>query len=89
MGPEFGNVQLRVSIFPTVLGEKVVCRIFDPTTRSFDIDRLGLEPETKEKFIQLINKPNGLILLTGPTGRARPLPFTARCITSSKSTAPP
>ena len=68
MGPEFGNVQLRVSIFPTVLGEKVVCRIFDPTTRSFDIDKLGLEPETKEKFIQLVNKPNGLILLTGPTG---------------------
>ena len=71
MGPEFGNVQLRVSIFPTVLGEKVVCRIFDPTTRSFDIDKLGLEPETKEKFIQLVNKPNGLILLTGPTGSGK------------------
>jgi type II secretory ATPase GspE/PulE/Tfp pilus assembly ATPase PilB-like protein len=71
MGPEFGNVQLRVSIFPTVLGEKVVCRIFDPTTRSFDIDKLGLELETKEKFIQLINKPNGLILLTGPTGSGK------------------
>jgi type II secretory ATPase GspE/PulE/Tfp pilus assembly ATPase PilB-like protein len=71
MGPEFGNVQLRVSIFPTVLGEKVVCRIFDPTTRSFDIDKLGLEPQTKEKFIQLVNKPNGLILLTGPTGSGK------------------
>jgi type II secretory ATPase GspE/PulE/Tfp pilus assembly ATPase PilB-like protein len=64
-------VQLRVSIFPTVLGEKVVCRIFDPTTRSFDIDKLGLEPQTKEKFIQLVNKPNGLILLTGPTGSGK------------------
>jgi len=63
MGPEFGNVQLRVSIFPTVLGEKVVCRIFDPSSRSFDIDKLGLDPETKDKFIQLVNKPNGLILL--------------------------
>ncbi len=71
MGPEFGNVQLRVSIFPTVLGEKVVCRIFDPTTRSFDIDKLGLEPQTKDKFIQLVNKPNGLILLTGPTGSGK------------------
>jgi type II secretory ATPase GspE/PulE/Tfp pilus assembly ATPase PilB-like protein len=71
MGPEFGNVQLRVSIFPTVLGEKVVCRIFDPTTRSFDIEKLGLEPQTKEKFIGLINKPNGLILLTGPTGSGK------------------
>ncbi len=71
MGPEFGNVQLRVSIFPTVLGEKVVCRIFDPTSRSFDIDKLGLDPETKEKFIQLVNKPNGLILLTGPTGSGK------------------
>ncbi len=71
MGPEFNNVQLRVSIFPTVLGEKVVCRIFDPSTRSFDIDRLGLDPETKEKFINLVNKPNGLILLTGPTGSGK------------------
>ena len=71
MGAEFNNVQLRVSIFPTVLGEKVVCRIFDPSTRSFDIDRLGLDPETKEKFIRLVNKPNGLILLTGPTGSGK------------------
>ena len=71
MGPEFNNVQLRVSIFPTVLGEKVVCRIFDPSTRSFDIDKLGLDPETKEKFINLVNKPNGLILLTGPTGSGK------------------
>ena len=71
MGPEFGNVQLRVSIFPTVLGEKVVCRIFDPTTRSFDIEKLGLDPDTKERFISLINKPNGLILLTGPTGSGK------------------
>ncbi|MBI5801534.1 MAG: type II/IV secretion system protein [Verrucomicrobia bacterium] len=71
MGPEFNNVQLRVSIFPTVLGEKVVCRIFDPTTRSFDIDKLGLDSETKEKFISLVNKPNGLILLTGPTGSGK------------------
>ena len=71
MGPEFNNLQLRVSIFPTVLGEKVVCRIFDPSTRSFDIDKLGLDPETKEKFINLVNKPNGLILLTGPTGSGK------------------
>ena len=71
MGPEFGNVQLRVSIFPTVLGEKLVCRIFDPTTRSFDIEKLGLDPDTKERFISLINKPNGLILLTGPTGSGK------------------
>jgi type II secretory ATPase GspE/PulE/Tfp pilus assembly ATPase PilB-like protein len=71
MGPEFNNVQLRVSIFPTVLGEKVVCRIFDPSTRTFDIDRLGLDPDTKERFIRLVNKPNGLILLTGPTGSGK------------------
>ncbi|NBR87418.1 MAG: type II/IV secretion system protein [Verrucomicrobia bacterium] len=71
MGPEFNNVQLRVSIFPTVLGEKIVCRIFDPSTRTFDIDRLGLEPKTKEQFIHLVDKPNGLILLTGPTGSGK------------------
>jgi type II secretory ATPase GspE/PulE/Tfp pilus assembly ATPase PilB-like protein len=71
MGPEFGGVQLRVSIFPTILGEKVVCRIFDPSSRTFNLAALGFEERTLQDYIALLNKPNGLILLTGPTGSGK------------------
>ncbi|MBG87330.1 MAG: type II secretion system protein GspE [Verrucomicrobiales bacterium] len=71
MGPEFGNIQLRISIMPTILGEKVVCRIFDPSSRSFDINQLGFDEITLGKYVELLNKPNGLILLNGPTGSGK------------------
>ncbi len=71
LGPDFGNVQLRISIVPTIRGEKVVCRIFDSSVRSFDLDSLGIEPPTLQSLITLINKPNGLLLLTGPTGSGK------------------
>ena len=69
--PEFGNVELRVSVFPTVRGEKVVVRLFDPRNRSFDLETLGFEPETLEQFMKLIRRPSGLILLNGPTGSGK------------------
>ena len=65
--PEFGNVELRVSVFPTVRGEKVVVRLFDPRNRSFDLKTLGFESDTLEQFFKLIRRPSGLILLNGPT----------------------
>jgi len=71
MGAEFGGVQLRVSIFPTILGEKVVCRIFDPSSRTFNLNALGFDERTLHDYIALLNKPNGLILLTGPTGSGK------------------
>jgi len=71
MGAEFGNIQLRISIMPTVNGEKVVARIFDPSTRGFDINQLGFDDTTLNEFIELLNKPNGLILLNGPTGSGK------------------
>ena len=67
----FGGVQLRVSIFPTVYGEKIVCRIFNPNAKTFDISRLGFDDETLEKFKELTSKPTGLMLLTGPTGSGK------------------
>src|SRR5690242_18654566 len=51
---EIGGVQLRISVFPTVRGEKIVVRIFDPSTRSFDLASLGFEPETLETFLHLL-----------------------------------
>lgn len=68
---EFGGVQLRVSIFPTVFGEKIVCRIFNPDAKVFDISKLGFDDETLSKFKELVAKPTGLILLTGPTGSGK------------------
>jgi len=69
--PDLGGVELRVSVFPTVRGEKIVVRIFDPTNRSFDLAQLGFERATLEAFVQLVSRPNGLILLTGPTGSGK------------------
>jgi len=69
--PDLGGVELRVSVFPTVRGEKIVVRIFDPTNRSFDLGQLGFENATLDAFLHLISRPNGLILLTGPTGSGK------------------
>ena len=46
--PEFGGVELRISVFPTVRGEKIVVRIFDPKNRTFDLAHLGFEDENKQ-----------------------------------------
>ena len=69
--PELGGVEQRISIFPTTRGEKIVVRIFDPSTRSFDLNSLGFDEDTLKRLIQLLTKPSGLILLTGPTGSGK------------------
>lgn len=69
--PELGGVELRISVFPTVRGEKIVVRIFDPSNRSFDLNALGFEEENLHAFVRLLARPSGLILLTGPTGSGK------------------
>ncbi len=68
---DLGGVDLRISIFPTVRGEKIVVRIFDPSNRSFDLKSLGFEDETLQSMIRLLARPSGLLLLTGPTGSGK------------------
>jgi len=64
-----GNpVDLRVSVLPTMFGESVVLRVLDRSQVSFDIERLGMRPDDIKTFRALINKPNGIIIVTGPTG---------------------
>jgi type IV pilus assembly protein PilB len=64
-----GNpVDLRVSVLPTMFGESVVLRVLDRSQVSFDLEKLGLRPNEIKTFRQLINKPNGIIIVTGPTG---------------------
>jgi type IV pilus assembly protein PilB len=70
---EFANIKadLRISILPSVLGEKVVIRIFDKTNLKLNFNSIGFSTENLKKFKELIKKPNGMILLTGPTGSGK------------------
>ncbi len=64
-----GNpVDLRVSVLPTMFGESVVLRVLDRNQVSFDLEKLGLRPDDIKTLRALINKPNGIIIVTGPTG---------------------
>src|ERR1017187_8921020 len=65
------DFDLRVSVMPTVHGEKVVLRVLDKTNLSASIDKLGLDPETFKQFKSAIDAPHGLILVTGPTGSGK------------------
>jgi type IV pilus assembly protein PilB len=61
-------IDLRVSVLPTMFGESVVLRVLDRTQASFNLGELGLRPEDHELVRKLIHKPNGIIIVTGPTG---------------------
>jgi len=64
-----GNpIDLRVSVLPTMFGESVVLRVLDRSQVSFDLAKLGLRPDDHEIVRRLIRKPNGIIIVTGPTG---------------------
>jgi len=65
------SIDFRVSTCPTLFGEKIVIRILDPTSAQMGIDALGYEPEQKELYVQALNQPYGMILVTGPTGSGK------------------
>jgi len=65
------DIDIRVSIFPTYFGERVVLRLLNKTDMSFDLNSLGFSDETLAKFEQLIKKTYGIILVTGPTGSGK------------------
>src|ERR1041385_6536134 len=70
-GPELEGVQLRVSIFPTTRGEKIVVRLFDPRDRRFDLANLGFEDATLQGLLRVLKRTSGLLLFTGPTGSGK------------------
>lgn len=61
----------RLSTCPTLFGEKLVVRILNPHKHLLRMDELGLTPKSKQQFIEAIHKPQGLILVTGPTGSGK------------------
>ena len=70
MGPD-RVIDFRVSTLPTLFGEKIVIRILDPSSAKVGIDALGYEPEEKERLLNAIKRPYGMILVTGPTGSGK------------------
>jgi type IV pilus assembly protein PilB len=64
-------IDFRVSTCPTLFGEKVVLRILDPSQAQMGIDSLGYEPEQKELYLKALARPQGMILVTGPTGSGK------------------
>jgi type IV pilus assembly protein PilB len=65
------DYDLRVSVMPTVHGEKIVLRVLDKSNLTASIDKLGLDPETFKQVKAAIDAPHGLILVTGPTGSGK------------------
>ncbi|MBI3866019.1 MAG: Flp pilus assembly complex ATPase component TadA [Planctomycetia bacterium] len=65
------DIDLRVSTLPTVLGEKVVLRVLDRHNVTFNLDKLGMPEDVLSKMKLMLNKPHGLVLVTGPTGSGK------------------
>lgn len=65
------SVDLRVSVLPTLFGEAVVMRVLDRTVVQLDLNKIGMDPNTLSKFRTIIHRPNGIVLVTGPTGSGK------------------
>jgi type IV pilus assembly protein PilB len=65
------DIDFRVNSCPTLFGEKIVLRILDPSSAQIGIEKLGFEPEQEQIFLKAINKPYGMVLVTGPTGSGK------------------
>ncbi len=64
-------IDFRVNCLPTLFGEKLVLRILDPSSAMLGIDALGYEPDQKALFMEALEKPQGMLLITGPTGSGK------------------
>ncbi|OGB10142.1 MAG: type II secretion system protein E [Burkholderiales bacterium RIFCSPHIGHO2_12_FULL_61_11] len=69
--PRGDEIEMRLSTLPTAFGEKMVMRIFDPDTTVKNLDALGFSQHDAERWEQLVKHPNGIVLVTGPTGSGK------------------
>ena len=67
----FKPIDIRLSTLPTIYGEKIVMRILDLSNAASDIDQLGFSEQNEELFRRMIARPNGIVLITGPTGSGK------------------
>ncbi len=65
------NVDLRVSVLPTLFGEAVVMRVLDRTVVALDLNKIGMDAALLSKFRKVLHRPNGIMLVTGPTGSGK------------------
>jgi type IV pilus assembly protein PilB len=65
------ELDIRVSVIPTLFGEKVVMRLLDKSNLQLDMVKLGFDPQTLQDFQEAIHKPYGMLLITGPTGSGK------------------
>ena len=65
------SVDLRVSVLPTLFGESVVMRVLDRTVVQLDLNKIGMDATTLTRFRSVITRPNGIVLVTGPTGSGK------------------
>ena len=68
---ESGDIELRISTLPTAFGEKLVMRIFDPEVLVRDFRELGFSDEDQRRWNEMTSRPNGIVLVTGPTGSGK------------------
>ncbi|QJD59264.1 type II/IV secretion system protein [Pseudomonas sp. gcc21] len=83
--PQGNEVELRLSTLPTAFGEKMVMRIFDPDVLLRSFDQLGFSGEDKRRWQHMVGQPNGIVLVTGPTGSGK----TTTLYTTLKKLATP
>ncbi|UAW98887.1 type II/IV secretion system protein [Halopseudomonas nanhaiensis] len=83
--PQGNEVELRLSTLPTAFGEKMVMRIFDPDVLLRSFDKLGFSGEDQRRWQTMVQQPNGIILVTGPTGSGK----TTTLYTTLKQLATP
>lgn len=83
--PDGSEVELRLSTLPTAFGEKLVMRIFDPDVLLRSFEDLGLVGDDYQRWLEMVGRPNGIVLVTGPTGSGK----TTTLYTSLKSLATP
>jgi general secretion pathway protein E len=69
--PRGEEIEMRLSTLPTAFGEKMVMRIFDPDNTIKQLDQLGFTPHDAQRWEQLVQRPHGIILVTGPTGAGK------------------
>ncbi len=75
------SVDLRVSVLPTLFGEAVVMRVLDRTVVQLDLNKIGMDPTTLSRFRKMIRRPNGIVLVTGPTGSGKTTTLLPQALT--------
>ncbi|MBL8758943.1 MAG: type II/IV secretion system protein [Phycisphaerae bacterium] len=65
------KIDIRLSVIPNVYGERIVLRLLDQSQTQLSLDQVGMTPEQQAKLVSLIERPNGIILVTGPTGSGK------------------